>query len=35
VWEKHQGELKKTASDVSLFGGDPLASFPTLKKVTA
>jgi len=35
VWEKYQGELKKTASDVSLFGGDPLATFPTLKKVTA
>jgi len=35
VWEKHQGELKKTASDVSMFGGDPMASFPTLKKVTA
>jgi len=35
VWEKHQRELKKTASDVSLFGGDPLATFPTLKKVTA
>jgi hypothetical protein len=35
VWEKHQGELKKTASDVSMFGGDPLASFPVLKKVPA
>ena len=35
VWEKHQAELKKAASDVSMFGGDPLASFPVLKKVTA
>ena len=35
VWEKHQAELKKAASDVSMFGGDPLASFPTLKKVPA
>ena len=35
VWAKHQGELKKAASDVSMFGGDPLASFPVLKKVPA
>jgi hypothetical protein len=35
VWAKHHAELKKAASDVSLFGGDPLATFPTLKKVTA
>ena len=35
VWEKHQAELKKAASDVSMFGGDPLASFPVLKKVPA
>jgi len=35
VWAKNQAELKKVASDVSLFGGDPLAFFPTLKKVTA
>ena len=35
VWNEHQAELKKTASDVSMFGGDPLASFPVLKKVPA
>ena len=33
VWTKHQAELKKAASDVSMFGGDPLTSFPVLKKV--